>query len=78
MTALSYGATGQLGHLAALDLLARGVPAANVGAVVRDRGKAAELAACGVQIREADYADPHTLDPAFAGWITSELIDTWT
>ena len=63
MTDLSYAVTGATGQLATLDLLARGVPAANVVAVVRDR----DLAACGVQIREADYADPHTLDPAFAG-----------
>ncbi len=39
------GASGHLGRLAVQELLARGVPASDVVAVVRTRGKAADLAA---------------------------------
>ncbi len=61
------GAAGHLGRLAVQELLARGVPASDVVAVVRTRGKAADLAAHGVQVREADYARPETLGAALAG-----------
>ncbi|MGY2129464.1 SDR family oxidoreductase [Blastococcus sp. SYSU DS0617] len=60
------GATGHLGHLAVSSLLDRGVPATDVVAVVRDTGKAADLAARGVQVRIADYDDPAALSAAFA------------
>jgi NAD(P)H dehydrogenase (quinone) len=61
------GATGQLGRLAVHELLARGVPAADVVAVVRTRGKAADLADRGVEVREADYARAETLGSALDG-----------
>ena len=61
------GATGHLGRLAVSALLDRGVPAADVVAVVRDAGKPSELAALGVQVRVADYADPAALEAALAG-----------
>jgi NAD(P)H dehydrogenase (quinone) len=61
------GASGQLGRLVITDLLARGVPAAQIVAAVRTPAKAADLAAQGVQVREADYNRPATLDSAFAG-----------
>jgi NAD(P)H dehydrogenase (quinone) len=61
------GASGQLGRLAIGELLARGVPASDVIAVVRTRGKAADLADRGVQVREADYSRPQTLGAALAG-----------
>ena len=61
------GASGHLGRLAVQELLARGVPAAEVVAVVRARGKAADLADRGVQVREADYSRPETLAAALAG-----------
>ncbi|MEY8879091.1 MAG: SDR family oxidoreductase [Leptothrix sp. (in: b-proteobacteria)] len=61
------GATGQLGRLVITDLLGRGVPAAQIGAAVRTPAKAADLAALGVQVREADYNQPATLTRAFAG-----------
>ncbi len=61
------GASGQLGRLAVHALLARGVPASNVVAVVRTRGKAADLAHRGVQVREADYARPQALGAALDG-----------
>jgi NAD(P)H dehydrogenase (quinone) len=60
------GATGQLGRLV-IDRLLQKVPAAHIVAAVRSPEKAADLAARGVQVREADYAKPETLDSAFAG-----------
>ncbi len=61
------GASGHLGRLAVQQLLARGVPASDVIAVVRTLGKAADLAGRGVQVREADYSHPPALDAALAG-----------
>jgi len=61
------GATGHLGRLAVDALLRRGVPARNVFALVRDPGKADDLAALGVGVRQADYDRPETLGPALEG-----------
>lgn len=61
------GATGQLGRLVIEQLLQRGVPASGIVAAVRNPAKAADLAARGVQLREADYGKPETLARAFAG-----------
>ncbi|MTE18900.1 NAD(P)H-binding protein [Streptomyces sp. TRM43335] len=61
------GATGQFGRLAVEKLIGRGVPAAEIAAAVRTPEKAADLAARGVEVREADYDRPETLAPAFAG-----------
>jgi NAD(P)H dehydrogenase (quinone) len=61
------GATGHLGHFVVEELLERGVPAGEIVAAVRNPDKAADLAARGVQVREADYTKPETLDAAFAG-----------
>ncbi len=61
------GATGQLGRLVIQELLARGVAPAHIVAAVRSPAKAADLAAQGLQVREADYARPDTLTSAFAG-----------
>ncbi|MGH8794268.1 MAG: SDR family oxidoreductase [Stackebrandtia sp.] len=61
------GATGHLGRLVVEELLARGVSASDVVAVVRDPQKAADLRARGVQARQADYDRPDTLKAAFAG-----------
>jgi NAD(P)H dehydrogenase (quinone) len=60
------GANGQLGRLVISRLLSL-VGAASVIAAVRDPAKAADLAALGIQVRRADYADPASLDSAFAG-----------
>jgi NAD(P)H dehydrogenase (quinone) len=46
------GASGHLGRLAIQELLSRDVPASNIVAIVRTRGKVADLAARGVQVRE--------------------------
>jgi len=61
------GASGHLGRLAVQELLARGVLASDVVAVVRTKGKVADLAVRGVQVREADYSRPETLSAALAG-----------
>ncbi|MGY1755049.1 SDR family oxidoreductase [Blastococcus sp. SYSU D01042] len=61
------GATGHLGRLAVTSLLDRGVPAADLVAVVRDAGRAADLAARGVQVRVADYGDRGALEAALTG-----------
>jgi NAD(P)H dehydrogenase (quinone) len=61
------GATGQFGRLVVEALLQRGTPASEIVAAVRTPAKAADLAARGVEVREADYTRPETLGPAFAG-----------
>jgi uncharacterized protein YbjT (DUF2867 family) len=61
------GASGQLGRLAVQELLARGVPAPDIVAVVRTEARAADLAGRGVQVRVADYSRPKTLVAALAG-----------
>ena len=60
------GASGHLGRLVVQDLLARGVPASDVVAIVRTQGKAADLADHGVRVREADYSRPETMGAALA------------
>jgi NAD(P)H dehydrogenase (quinone) len=60
------GATGQLGHLVIQNLL-KTVPASQIVAAVRSTEKAADHAALGVQVRQADYAQPATLEAAFQG-----------
>ena len=60
------GATGQLGCLVVQALL-QSVPAAHIVAAVRTPAKAQDLAALGVQVRQADYTQPDTLRAAFAG-----------
>ena len=58
------GTTGHLGPLVVRELLARGVPAAEVVALARTPEKAADL---GVPVRRADYSDTATLPEALAG-----------
>ncbi|WP_353944129.1 SDR family oxidoreductase [Streptomyces sp. HUAS MG91] len=59
------GATGHLGRLVVEGLLAAGVPAGDIAAVVRSQEKGAALAARGVGLRIADYSAPETLKDAF-------------
>ncbi|WP_377155823.1 SDR family oxidoreductase [Roseateles sp. UC29_93] len=61
------GATGQLGRLVIDRLLSLGVASAGIVAAVRTPSKAADLAARGVVVREADYTRPDTLTAAFVG-----------
>jgi NAD(P)H dehydrogenase (quinone) len=67
MTIAVTGASGHLGRLVVTGLLDQGVPAEQIVAAVRTPEKAADLAARGVQVREADYDRPETLKAALAG-----------
>ena len=72
--------TGQLGRLV-VDALLRRVPAGEVVALARDPGKADDLRARGVAVREADYDRPDTLRGALDGisrvlLISSDAIGT--
>lgn len=60
------GATGQLGRLV-IQFLLKKVPAGEIVAAVRQPSRAADLAALGVQVREADYTKPASLEAAFKG-----------
>lgn len=61
------GASGQFGHRVVETLLDRGVPPEEIVAVARTPEKAADLSAREVDVRQADYSDPPTLDPALEG-----------
>jgi len=63
---LVTGATGQLGRLVIAALLKK-VPAASVVAAVRSVEKAKDIAALGVQVRQADYTKPESWDVALKG-----------
>ncbi|NUP06809.1 MAG: SDR family oxidoreductase [Polyangiaceae bacterium] len=60
------GATGQLGRAIVRALVQRR-PSAEVGASARDVEKAADLAALGVRVRQADFESPASLSHAFEG-----------
>ncbi len=60
------GATGRLGH-SIVQRLAALIPASQIVATCRDPGKAADLAALGVQVRRANFDDPISLARAFEG-----------
>lgn len=64
---LVTGATGHLGGLTIDALLARGVAAADISALVRDRGKGEALAERGIDLRVGSYDDPASLAAAMAG-----------
>lgn len=67
MTFTVTAASGHLGRLAVQALLDQGVPADQIVATARTPEKLSDLAAQGVQVREADYSKPETLASAFAG-----------
>lgn len=60
------GATGQLGRLV-VEALFQTVAPSQIIAAVRETGKAQDLAAKGVTVRQADYDRPETLAAAFHG-----------
>jgi len=60
------GATGQLGQLVIKALLKK-VPASGIIAAVRNVEKAKDIAALGVQVRQADYSLPASWDIALKG-----------
>ncbi|MFJ8143590.1 SDR family oxidoreductase [Streptomyces sp. NPDC096048] len=65
MSIVVTGATGHLGRHVVRQLLEK-VPADQVTAVVRDRDRAADLAARGVRLAVADYNTPESFDNLFA------------
>ena len=67
MTIVVTGATGHLGRLAVEALLRRGVPAAQITATGRRTETLGDLSQQGVTVTAADYADPASLQEAFAG-----------
>jgi NAD(P)H dehydrogenase (quinone) len=54
---LVTGATGHLGKAVISSLLAKGIPASNIAALVRDEKKAADLKEKGIQIKIGNYQD---------------------
>jgi NAD(P)H dehydrogenase (quinone) len=60
------GASGQLGRLV-IEALLQKVPAGEIVAAVRHPEKVTDLAARGVQVRQADYDQPASLLAAFSG-----------
>jgi NAD(P)H dehydrogenase (quinone) len=60
------GASGQLGRLV-VDELLRSVTASELVAAVRSPEKVDDFAKKGIQVRQADYNRPDTLDAAFSG-----------
>ncbi|PPU77145.1 NAD(P)H-binding protein [Xanthomonas cucurbitae] len=63
---LVTGASGQLGALV-VDALLERVPASRIVATARDTASLAGFAKRDITVRQADYANPHSLDQAFAG-----------
>lgn len=72
MTIAITGATGKFGRLVVNKLKSK-VPAANIVGLARTPAKAAAL---GVQVREADYSKPGTLERALAGVETLLLVSS--
>ncbi len=60
------GATGKLGRLTIASLLKK-VSASGIVVAVRNPSKATDLAALGVQVRQADYNQPASWDAALKG-----------
>lgn len=61
------GTSGAPGSLVLDERLARSVPANSLVALVRDPAKAAERAAAGIDVRQADYNDTAVWPTALAG-----------
>jgi NAD(P)H dehydrogenase (quinone) len=64
---LVTGATGHLGAATIDFLLKNNVPAGEIGALVRDKAKAAALTEKGIEVKTGDYTDPASLAEAFKG-----------
>ncbi len=61
------GATGHLGRLAIESLIEHGAAPSDIVAIARTPARLADLAARGIDVRAADYAQPDTLPGALAG-----------
>jgi NAD(P)H dehydrogenase (quinone) len=66
MSYVVTAASGHLGRLVVTSLLARDIPAEDIVATARDVASIQDLAALGVQVRRLDYADPASIEGAFA------------
>ena len=64
---LITGATGHFGKATIDFLLAKGVSAGSIGALVRDQSKAVDLINKGISARFGDYNDHASLVAAFTG-----------
>ncbi len=73
---LVTGASGKLARHAIEILLEKGVAPANLIATTRDPSKLAELAAKGVDVRQADFNDADGLASAFAGADRIAIVST--
>ncbi|MEV0914380.1 NAD(P)H-binding protein [Streptomyces sp. NPDC049967] len=78
MSIVITGASGHLGRLIIDQFLASGTPPEQIVATGRETGKLADLAGNGVTVRRGDFADPGTLDDAFAGADAMVLVSTTT
>jgi NAD(P)H dehydrogenase (quinone) len=78
MSTVITGASGHLGRLVVQELLATETPPAQIVATGRDIDKLADLAASGVTVRRADFANPFTLDDVFVGAEVMLLVSTTT
>lgn len=76
MSIVVTGATGHLGHQVVLDLLDRGVSAAEIVATGRDLDKVQDLAERGVAVRALDFSDPVSLEGAFSAGDRVLLVST--
>src|ERR1700754_4815082 len=64
---LLTGATGHFGKNTIHSLLAKGIPAQNIAALVRDEAKATDLKAKGITLKKGDYDNEASLAGAFKG-----------
>ena len=78
MTTVITGATGKFGRLTIEALLDRGAQPDRLVATTRAAftAEAQDLRARGVEVREADFADPASLDAAFAGAESVLIVST--
>jgi NAD(P)H dehydrogenase (quinone) len=63
---LVTGSTGHFGK-ATIDFLLKKLPSSSIAALARDKNKAADLAAKGIDIRIGDYTDFDSMVKAFTG-----------
>jgi NAD(P)H dehydrogenase (quinone) len=78
MSTVITGASGHLGRLVVDQLLATGTSPSRIVATGRDVDKLNDLAQGGATVRRADFADPSTLEDAFAGADAMLLVSTTT
>ena len=77
LTIVITGASGHLGRAVAERLLTdHGVTAGDLVLVTRSPDKLTDVAARGAQVRQGDFADPPSLELAFAGADKALIIST--